>query len=53
MKRWEVLWLAFEKFAIFFSFAVTFILVMVLLMAGYVHLAATSHPGGHQGRLGM
>ena len=36
MKRWEVLWLAFEKFAIFFSFAVTFILVMVLLMAGYV-----------------
>jgi hypothetical protein len=36
MKRWEVLWLAFEKFAIFFSFVVTFILVMVLLMAGYV-----------------
>jgi hypothetical protein len=36
MKRWEVLWLAFEKFAIFFSFVVTFILVMVLLVAGYV-----------------
>lgn len=36
MKRWEVLWLAFEKFAIFFSFIVTFILVMVLLVAGYV-----------------
>lgn len=36
MKRWEVLWLAFEKFAIFFSFVVTFILVMVLLVAAYV-----------------
>jgi hypothetical protein len=34
MKRSEALWLAFEKFAIFFSFAVTFILVMVLLAAG-------------------
>jgi hypothetical protein len=36
MKRWEVLWLAFEKFAIFFSFAVTFTLVMVLLVAAFV-----------------
>jgi hypothetical protein len=36
MKRWEVLWLAFEKFAIFFSFVVTFILVIILLMVGYV-----------------
>jgi hypothetical protein len=35
MKRSEILWLAFEKFAIFFSFMVTFILVMVLLVAGY------------------
>jgi hypothetical protein len=31
MKRSEALWLAFEKFAIFFSFVVTFILVMGLL----------------------
>jgi hypothetical protein len=34
MKRSEALWLAFEKFAIFFSFMVAFILVMVLLVAG-------------------
>jgi len=34
MKRWEVLWLAFEKFAIVFSFAVTFALVMILLVVG-------------------
>ncbi len=33
MKRSEMLWLAFEKFAIFFSFAVTFVLVMILLVA--------------------
>jgi len=38
MKRWEVLWLAFEKFAIFFSFLVTFTLVMILLVAGFVIL---------------
>ncbi len=31
MKRWEILWLAFEKFAIVFSFAVTFTLVILLL----------------------
>ncbi len=36
MKRSEVLWLAFEKFAIFFSFAVTFTLVMILLVVGFV-----------------
>ena len=36
MKRWEVLWLAFEKFAIFFSFLVTFTLVMILLVVGFV-----------------
>lgn len=35
MKRSEALWLAFEKFAIFFSFAVAFFLVMVLLVAAY------------------
>jgi hypothetical protein len=35
MRRREVLWLAFEKFAIFFSFAVTFVLVMILLVAAY------------------
>ncbi len=36
MKRSEALWLAFEKFAIFFSFMVAFILVMVLLVAAFV-----------------
>jgi hypothetical protein len=36
VKRWEVLWLAFEKLALFFSFAVTFILVMILLVVGVV-----------------
>jgi hypothetical protein len=35
MKRSEALWLAFEKFAIFFSFMVAFILVMVLLVAAF------------------
>jgi hypothetical protein len=35
MKRWEILWLAFEKFAIFFSFAVTFTVVMILLVAAF------------------
>jgi len=35
MKRSEALWLAFEKFAIFFSFAVAFVLVMVLLVAAF------------------
>lgn len=32
MKRWEILWLAFEKLAIVFSFVVTFTLVMLLLV---------------------
>jgi hypothetical protein len=36
MKRWEMLWLAFEKFALFFSFVVTFIVVMILLVVGLV-----------------
>jgi hypothetical protein len=36
MKRSEILWLAFEKFAIFFSFAVTFVLVMILLVLAFV-----------------
>jgi hypothetical protein len=35
MKRSEILWLAFEKFAIFFSFAVTFSLVIAGLVLGY------------------
>ncbi len=35
MKRSEMLWLAFEKFAIFFSFAVAFVLVMILLVAAF------------------
>lgn len=35
MKRWEILWLAFEKFAIFFSFAVTFVVVIALLVLGF------------------
>jgi hypothetical protein len=35
MSRGEALWLAFEKFAIFFSFAVAFVLVMVLLVAAF------------------
>ncbi len=34
MKRLEVLWLAFEKFALFFSFAVAFVMVMALLVVG-------------------
>jgi hypothetical protein len=36
MKRAEILWLAFEKFAIFFSFVVAFTLVMILLVAAFV-----------------
>ena len=36
MKRHEVLWLAFEKFAIVFSFVVAFTLVMVLVVTSYV-----------------
>jgi hypothetical protein len=35
MKRSEILWLAFEKFAIFFSFAVTFTLVIAVLVLGW------------------
>ncbi|MGD8397942.1 MAG: hypothetical protein PVG11_03725 [Anaerolineae bacterium] len=35
MKRSEILWLAFEKFAIFFSFAVAFAVVVALLVAGF------------------
>lgn len=36
MKRSEILWLAFEKFAIFFSFVVTFTLIMILLVLAFV-----------------
>jgi hypothetical protein len=35
MKRSEILWLAFEKFAIFFAFIVTFTLVIAGLVLGY------------------
>lgn len=42
MKRSEALWLAFEKFAIFFSFAVTFVLMMILLVAAFVLLTHVS-----------
>jgi hypothetical protein len=35
MKRSDILWLAFEKFAIFFSFVVTFILVMIMLVLAF------------------
>lgn len=35
MKRSERLWLAFEKFAIFFSFVIVFILVMAGLVMAY------------------
>lgn len=36
MKRSDILWLAFEKFAIFFSFAVTFTIAIVLLVLAFV-----------------
>ena len=32
MKRSDIVWLAFEKFAIFFSFGLTFVVVMLLLV---------------------
>jgi len=35
MRRSEILWLAFEKFAIFFSFVVTFIVVLAVLVLAY------------------
>jgi hypothetical protein len=35
MKRSEILWLAFEKFAIFFSFAVAFTVIVALLVVGF------------------
>jgi hypothetical protein len=35
MRRSEILWLAFEKFAIFFSFVLTFTLVMAVLVVAY------------------
>lgn len=36
MKRWEIFWLAFEKFAVFFSFVVTFVMVMIVLVVGVI-----------------
>jgi hypothetical protein len=35
MRRSEILWLAFEKFAIFFSFVVAFVLVVTLLLVAF------------------
>lgn len=35
MRRSEILWLAFEKFALFFSFVVAFLLVMALLLLAF------------------
>lgn len=35
MRRSEILWLAFEKFAIFFSFVVAFTLVLLLLVVAF------------------
>ncbi len=35
MSRGEILWLAFEKFAIFFAFTVTLVLVLSLLAVGH------------------
>jgi hypothetical protein len=52
MGRLESLWLAFEKFAIFFSFVVTFILVMVLLVLGIgLWKVAPALPGLRDGTL--
>ena len=50
MGRLETIWLAFEKFAIFFSFVVTFVLVMVLLVMGIgLWRVAPSLPGMRDG----
>jgi len=52
MERLETIWLAFEKFAIFFSFVITFFLVMVLLLMGIgLWRVAPSLPGLRDGTL--
>jgi len=52
MERFDSIWLAFEKFAIFFSFVVTFVLVLMLLLLGLgVWQIAPSLPGLRDGTL--
>jgi len=52
MGRFDSIWLAFEKFAIFFSFVVTFVLVLMLLLLGLgVWQIAPSLPGLRDGTL--
>lgn len=52
MGRFETIWLAFEKFAIFFSFVVTMTLVVILLLLGIgVWRVAPSLPGLRDGAL--
>ncbi len=52
MGRFDSIWLAFEKFAIFFSFVVTFVLVMGLLVMGIgLWRVAPSLPGLRDGTL--
>jgi hypothetical protein len=52
MGRFETSWLAFEKFAIFFSFVVTMTLVVVLLLLGFgLWQVAPSLPGLRDGTL--
>ena len=52
MGRFETIWLAFEKFAIFFSFVVTMTLVVILLLLGIgAWRVAPSLPGLRDGTL--
>jgi hypothetical protein len=52
MGRFETIWLAFEKFALFFSFVVTMTLVVVLLLLGIgVWRIAPTLPGLRDGTL--
>jgi len=52
MRLVETIWLAFEKFAIFFSFAITFVLVVILLLLGVgLWRVAPSLPGLRDGTL--
>ena len=52
MGRFEAIWLAFEKFAIFFSFVVTMTVVVVLLLLGFgLWRVAPSLPGLRDGTL--
>jgi len=52
MGRFETIWLAFEKFAIFFSFVVTMTLMLILLLLGIgAWKVAPSLPGLRDGTL--